>query len=146
MCETCGVAPVKQHYSKCDSCCEKALRQKEAERFEAAEKVTAWHGWVYYEGFGRDGYSESIDELLEEIKDEGADMPSYVYTCDPAQFVNASISDITERIIDQAWEDFEVSDLKGLDALKKAIDEFNEANSGLVVYNENQNRALLINP
>ena len=151
-CTYCGTDVDRKTYrTACPSCIEANQKAKEAARFEAAEKVTQWDGWLYSEAYGsNDGYFQEVEDFREWIEsesDEGTEMPGYVWTCDPIRFAVISIGEITERIADgrEAYEDFDVDDLHGLDALETAIEAFNAANESVVSYRPNYKRALLVN-
>ncbi len=147
-CQYCGKESGHQNYLCCDTCKEINEAKKEADRFEKAEKKTAWDGWVYLDGTGRDGYSESIEDFWENWEndaDESAEKPKYVWACKKNHFAVADVSDITERIADNGYEDFDVDTLDGLDELKAAIEKFNDANKEVVSYEPDYGVAILLN-
>jgi hypothetical protein len=140
----CG-ASLPNFHTKCDACCQAEDARKEREQFEKSEKLTEWDGWIYSEGLGhRDGYFEDVADLLEYCEEEEIDPPSYVWVCDKIHFVNASIDTILDHIFDQAYEDFDLDDLDGVDELKAAIEKFNSANFDKVSYEPNCKKSLLI--
>jgi hypothetical protein len=105
-------------------------------------------GWVYLDGTGRDGYSESVEDFWENWEndaDESAEKPKYVWACQENHFAVADVSDITERIADNGYEDFDSETLDGLDELKAAIEKFNEANKDVVSYEPDYGIAILLN-
>jgi hypothetical protein len=142
-CRECG----KQSGSwlVCDECRRKREDAKEVERFEKAEKLTKWDGWVYLEGYGcRNGYFESVDDFLDWCACEDDNLPEYIWTCKPNHFVHADVSDITGRM-DDAFEDFDPDcDLHGMEELRVAIEKFNEANKDVVAYEPDYTKAVLI--
>lgn len=147
-CQYCGKESGRQHYLACESCDRANQAKKEADRFEKAEKKTEWGGWVYLEGTGRDGYSESLSDFWdnwESDHDEGDEKPAYVWACKKNHFAVADVSDITERIADNGYEDFDADDLNGLEELKAAIEKFNEANKDVVSYEPDYGVAILLN-
>lgn len=147
-CQYCGKESGRQHYLACESCDRANQAKKEADRFEKAEKKTEWGGWVYLEGTGRDGYSESLSDFWdnwESDHDEGDEKPAYVWACKKNHFAVADVSDITERIADDGYEDFDADDLNGLEELKAAIEKFNEANKDVVSYEPDYGVAILLN-
>lgn len=148
-CTVCGTDVDRKTYRTVCPPCEKAKREAaEKARFAAAEKVTSWDGYIMAEGYGySDGYFPSVDDLRDYVEDEELEMPEYVWTCDRSNFAHLSIESITERIADggEAYEDFDVDDLFGLEELEKAIEVFNAANDSVVSWNPNQKRALLVN-
>ena len=113
-----------------------------------AKKKKEWDGWVYLEGTGRDGYSESLSDFWdnwESDHEEGDEKPAYVWACKKNHFAVADVSDITERIADNGYEDFDVDTLDGLDELKAAIEKFNDANKEVVSYEPDYGVAILLN-
>ena len=136
------------HYTSCDSCMEVREMQRERERFEKSEKLTSWDGPVFCEGYGNDGYHESVESLLDEIEDnrDGDDFvdPEYCWACDKVQFVQASIDDITSRMEGDMPEDFDTHDLNGLPELQAALDAFNEANKDQVSWQINYKKSVLL--
>ena len=151
-CTYCGTEiPRKNYRTACPDCIEAKEREKEAARFAAAEKVEAWDGWLYSDGYGNsEGFFRELCELREWIEsesDEGTEMPEHVWTCDEIRFASVSIQEVTERIADsgEAYEDFDVDDLHGLDELEAALEAFNRANESVVSYRPNYKRALLVN-
>ncbi len=164
-CTVCGTDVDRKTYRTVCPPCGKAKREAaEKARFDAAEKLTEWDGWIMAEGIGyRDGFFQSVDELREYIEGETPDeeemaklteeekediikMPAYVWTCDPSYFCKLSIEDVTEQLTENcdAYEDFSVDDMSGVEELEKAIDAFNEANAGVVSYQPNMKRALVL--
>ena len=147
-CSICG-KDKERYYTKCPACLHLAELQKEQERFEKAEKLTKWDGWVYLEGTGSDGYSESVDAFIEDWEDnhdENEPLPAYVWTCEENHFVNASVEDITQQMADSAYEHWEPDSLKGLPELQTALDKFNEANKDAVSFQPDYKVALLLAP
>jgi hypothetical protein len=147
-CQYCGKESGRQHYLACESCDRANQAKKEADRFEKAEKKTEWDGWVYLEGTGRDGYSESVEAFWDNWECAAAaddEKPKYAWACKKNFFAVADVSDITERIADNGYEDFDPDDLNGLDDLKAAIEKFNEANKDVVSYEPDYSIAILLN-
>lgn len=152
-CSYCGTEiPRKNYRTACPDCIEAKEREKEAARFAAAEKVEQWDNeWIFSEGHGNGGgfFSEldGLREWIEEEADEGTEMPGYVWTCEKIPFASVSIQEITERIADSvdAYEDFDVDDLYGLNELEAALEAFNRANESVMSYRCNYKRALLVN-
>lgn len=148
-CQYCGKESGRKHYLACESCERANQLKKEAERFDKAEKLTQWDGWVFLEGTGRDGHYESLSDFWDnwELEHYEADeKPKYVWTCKKIHFAVADVSDITERIADNGYEDFDTDDLNGLDDLKAAIEKFNEANKDVVSYEPDYKRAVILKP
>jgi hypothetical protein len=76
--------------------------------------------------------------------EETDEKPKYVWACRENHFALADVRDITDRIADEAYEDFDLNDLKGLEELKAAIDKFNEANRDVVSYEPDYSTAILL--
>lgn len=145
-CKHCG-AECQKYWTVCAACSAKEECEKERARFEAAEKVTEWDGWIYSEGHGNDGFAQCVEDLFESAEFEFAsEIPEYVWTCEPVQFVCVSFDNIKQEIEENesAYEDFDADDLHGLAKLEKAIDAFNEANADKISYRPNLKRALLV--
>lgn len=146
-CRYCGKESGRQHYLACESCDRANQAKKEEERFEKARKLTEWDGWVYLDGTGNNGYSESISDFWdnwESDHDEADEKPAYVWACKENHFAVVDISYITDRIDDDAYEDFNTDGLKGLEELKAAIEKFNEANKDVVSYEPDYGIAILL--
>jgi len=144
-CSTCGSA-TKQYWTKCDACIDKAELAKNLARFESAEKLTEWTGWIYTDavvGY-QDGYFDSVESLREYCEDKEIPPPLFAWACTENHFVCATIDYITSQIADNAYEDFDSDDLRGLEELKKSIDVFNEANHSHISYEPDYKRAVLI--
>ena len=129
---------------------------REAARYDKAEKVTSWDGWVYREDCGyQDGYFNSVAEYLDwiaESDEEAADngdtepaMPDYVWTCSENRFCQLDYDSIIENATQDAYEDWN-TEVNGADDLKAAIEKFNEANKELISYHPNYKRALILRP
>lgn len=148
LCSKCGKDVGSRSWLVCDSCRAASEVDKERERFEKAEKLTAWGGLVYLDGTGRDGFSESISDFWdnwESDHDESDEKPKYVWACKANHFVRADLSDITEPIDGAAYEDWDWQTLNGLDDLKAALDKFNEANAAVCSYLPDYSKAILLN-
>ena len=148
-CETCG-GDTKKYWTTCDDCRAKKEAEAERARFEKAEKLTSWNGWVFKDGTGRDGYSQSLGDFMDcyaeeqENSDDPEPLPEYVWACKETRFVRADISDISSRIDDDAYEDFEFDSLRGIPELKAALEAFNAANIDAISYSPDYTKAVLI--
>ena len=148
LCSKCGKDTGSRSWLVCDACRAADEVAKERARFEKAEKLSAWDGLVYLEGTGRDGFSDSLSDFYDnwaDDHDEGGELPKYVWACKANHFVNAAVSDITERMCDYAYEDFDPETLDGLDELKSALQKFNEANAAVCSYGPDYSKAILLN-
>ena len=145
-CDKCG-KEIERYRTRCNACRNAADEEVERVRFEKAEKLTAWDGWVFSEGIGRDGYSHSLSDFYDnwaDEHDEGGVPPKYVWACKATHFVRADVSDITERMADDAYEDWEPDTLNGLVELKAALDKFNEVNADVCSYRPDYTKAILL--
>ena len=144
LCKFCG-KPCRQYHTCCDDCSKSQSVKAEQERFDKAEKLTKWDGWVFSDGLGfHNGFAESVSDLLDQLDDDEA--PEYVWACDPVNFAVASIDDVIRPILENeaAYEGFDSDHLNGIDELKAAIDQFNESNKHIVSYVPNFKKAVLI--
>lgn len=139
-CQRCGEAiPEEERFRGIHEVCWRA------ERFEEAEKLTLWDGWVYAEGYGStDGYFPSTSELIEYCEDWNRPVPEWVFLCETVDFPVFDMQEIAERIDDALFEDAS-EQLNGTEELEKALKAFSEANEGLVAYAPNYKRVVLIN-
>lgn len=148
-CQYCGLDSGRQHWTICDACRKIKDAEREAERFQKAEKLIAWTGHVFLEGTGRNGYSDDVGDFWDYWEcdhDESDEKPKYVWACKENHFAVADIDDLTERIADNGWEDFDPDCLNGLDELKAAVEKFNVANKDLICYEPDFTRAVLLAP
>lgn len=153
ICRFCNKPTDRARYLSCTACDKAEKSRIEAERFEKAEKLGGWDGWVYCEGFGRqDGFFESLEALYEHLQDNdeltAEHWPKYAYVCYPVSFAIIDFEHLMDQIQenDDAYEDFDPSKLTGCEELKAAINAFNEANKGVVSYHPDPSRVVLIEP
>lgn len=144
-CKTCGK---EEQRLECWDCVKAREAKKEAERFEKAQKITEWEGWVFADGCGyKDGYFHDLEELFDWLADQPPDArPEYVWACREEQFVAVSLESILEDIAssESAYEDFETGSLKGQDELRAALEAFAEANKDTVSYFPDYSKAILL--
>ena len=105
LCERCGKQTEHRHYMLCNNCRAKSERDKIIAHAETAESVRAadYDGPVYTEdhsGSLGDGYSRSIDDLIDYFFDEEISDPGPVFACsvvglsiDAADVVEGALSD-----------------------------------------------------
>ena len=122
----------------CDACMDKRDAEKERALFDKAEKLTSWSGQIFH---GEEFYSD-VSTLLDDLLP--TEYPEYVWATKPVQFVRLDADSITESVMDNAYEDFDIQDLRGMIELQKAITAFNEANAHHVAYYPDYTRAVLI--
>ena len=143
-CSTCG-KECRQYWTICDACNEAKTEAVEVERFEKAEKVAEWSGWVYSDGLGfNNGYFDSVEELVNHCEDEAIDLPPYAWTCREMQFVSFDLGSITERFADEAHENWDPDQLKGTVEFEVAIETFITANKDQVSYSPDYKKAVLL--
>lgn len=143
----CG-KPTKSRYAEqCRECDSKAWRERmareEMERYEKAVKINA----ADYDGdqvFWGDKYFDSVDDAVEHAESGGMPIPEYVWATKDQGVRKARIEDLLDQVIESMWEDADYDDLNGIPELEKAISEFNEANSGVVVWMVDFSTAILI--
>jgi hypothetical protein len=116
-CEQCGKElPYRSYYIRCETCITK-------NRFDKAEKLTEWNGWIYKDGYGdNDGYFESVDELIEWVEDQDEEdeivMPDWVFLCEEHNHT-VDIDSAIEQALEEAYEDAEFDYLDELYAFMK---------------------------
>jgi len=148
-CQYCGKDTGTRHYTACDECRAANEAKKERERFEKAEKLATWGGWVYSEGLGyNEGFFPSIEDLLDYCLDEEV-FPEYVWACKPNHFAVLDADSILQQMEEsgEAYEDFERENLNGIEELKVAVEKFNEANANnpaAVAYEPDYTKAVII--
>ena len=145
-CSVCGKEVATKYWTICKSCRDAKDAKEELDRFNKAEKIQAnqYDGWVFCEGNGNNGFSESVYELCEQCDDDGLDRPAYAWACRPKEFVKVCLSRVLEDICEDGYEDFDTDDLKGLEELKAAVAAFEVANKMHVAYQPDYNRAILV--
>lgn len=142
----CGEKITLNYRKVCDKCQSELWRkdaaEKEAEKFEKAKKITEaeYTGELVYCG-GK--YYESVEYSID-LYLEGQE-PEYVWACADRGLQKASVSDITEQILDSAWEDADETDLNGIEELQAAIDAFNKANESIHCWEVDYSTAILVN-
>lgn len=121
---------------------------KDAEAIDKAEKLETWAGWVSYGSGPNDGYFESIDafaEYLEDNCDEDSSWPEWVFIARGHAEVMLDIGNILENVCDDGYDDM-ADDLKGTKELEAAIEIFNKANAGVLVYREDRTKVVRVPP
>lgn len=137
--------------------------------FQNAEKLTEWEGWIYWEGslkdvedfsdeWARDGYWESVDDLLSSIaaynaegKEEDADeycveIPSYVWCCRACCLAHTDARDLfAERLEKKTYEDaWDHLPAVAVAELQEALDKFYAKTDKLVGYLPDYSKALIL--
>ncbi len=145
-CEKCGKELGKrQPYYKthCQECDNDIWRKKQAEeelvRYARAVKIRAseYTGPQVYFG---ERYYDTVEDAI-----DGCDQPpEYIWSAKDVGLKKATMEDLVDRILQEAWEDADIDDLNGTEELQRAIDLFNESNAGISVYMVDYNEALVI--
>lgn len=145
-CEDCGVTLGKrQPYYKthCDECGNQRWRariaKEEFDRYTKAQKVPAseYSGpQVYF----ADRYYETVEDAIDGCEEA----PEYVWAAKNVGVRKASIEDLIERVLEEAWEDADADDLNGIDELQRAVDAFNAANASTPVFMVDYSTAIVI--
>ena len=157
-CEKCGKElgkrqPFKTHCQECDN---EIWREKQAkeefERYTKAVKIRAseYTGPQVYFG---DRYYDTVEDAV-----DGCDqLPEYIWSAKDVGLKKATIEDLVDPILEEAWEDADIdarsnstANRLGIDALngtaelQRAIDLFNESNADISVYLVDYNEALVL--
>lgn len=127
-----------------------AGRRKNCERWERATKIPG----DQWKGFVTDGetYWCSVGVFrLEEYggdDDPGRTWPIILWAAIPERVITGrDVADVFEsQMCDRGWEDMDVNDLNGVEALQAALDAFVEANSTVVSYKPDYTRAIIVEP
>jgi hypothetical protein len=138
-CKKCGVEMPDRYQTTCYECRLEALRQREADRFEKATKITEWDGWVYCDGTGKDGFSESLEDLLDSCDEP----PEYVWSCKAQRIVNIDVTRILETYDEDGYDGYR-NDLVGLPEFEAAVSAFCETNKHVVSYTPDYSIAVLV--
>lgn len=115
--------------------------RKEEARFEKATKISAseYDGEHVHCG---DEYYDSVEDAIDQFL-EGQE-PDYVWACKTRQLPSAQLEWLTDTLVEEMWEDAEVSDLNGVPELETAIDAFNKANESLNLWEPDYRTAILV--
>lgn len=141
---SCGVEIQEKYYFTCKNCRSEQEKKKEQERFDKAEKLTDWDGPVYSDDW--DEYYECLDYFYDDLANGGHDIDEvkYIYLCNTVPTVLLSCCEILENATQEVYEDFEMSDLVGVDDLEKAIEVFNERNKSIVNWEPDYKKVVLL--
>jgi hypothetical protein len=145
-CKDCGKELGKRqpyYRTQCEECYSKEWRERMAkEEFERYTKATKIKASEYTgpQVFFGDHYYETVEDAIDQCEKP----PEYVWSAKDVGLRKATIEDLIERILEEAWEDADSGDLNGVEELEKAVDAFNDANSGVSVYMVDYNEALVL--
>lgn len=142
VCNICGQEIHCRGY--CSPCNNKREKEKYEQQFEKAELIEYKENFVFCPfGTGsRDGYFESMDELIEHLwdnydpleEDEDQFWPKFVFATDPIGVQRYDLSDVLEHASGDMYEDFDAGVMKGQEELQDALNAFYEKNTDLVSY------------
>lgn len=141
----CGNKIEVRYHSECSSCWSKKSRdeeaKREAERFEKANKIPAaeYTGEMVYDN---DKFYTEIEDAIDPYLP--GQEPEYVWACTDVGVPRATTESLYENLIENMWEDADVSDLNGVEELEAAMTAFNEANKGIHVYQTDYTTAILV--
>ena len=145
-CGDCGVELGKRqpyYRKKCAECDSKERRASQAkqefERYTKAVKIMASE-YTGPQVFFGDQFFETVEDAIDDCDEP----PEYIWAVKDIGLQEATMEDLVGRIIAEGWEDMEVNDLNGTEDLQKAIDVFNEANSGIPVYTVDHGVAIVL--
>lgn len=123
-----------------DHCLSAGAERLEAQRFEKAEKVDKWDGYIYV----GDQYYDSVEDFLDQTEKD--DTPDYVWCTKPTQIISGlTVDDVVEnQICDRGWEDMGINDLNGVAELQAALNKFVQENEEVVSYYPDYTKALIL--
>lgn len=125
LCE-CG-AEVAQHRTACQPCINRKDAERTAKVLADAAEVEQWDGFVYLDGYGRDGFAEDIGVLTEEINDEEPEpRPQWAFLCVPEQ-QTICLETVIENLCADGYE--EMSERLDTTELESAIAKFHADNA-----------------
>jgi hypothetical protein len=140
ICLNCREEKRVRYYTVCEKCkkiddLERQKKKVEAQKvaFDKAVEVAKWK----YVWFNEKMYSD-LGQLIDDCEYGKIPIPKYVHAMKPVIFKGFSLNELLESFN----ESIEISDdyynsenyLLGLDALKKAFDEFNNINEDTIIY------------
>lgn len=146
VCRICGKETSQKYRLICRPCKIIKDENKEAARFEKAEKITSWDGPVFLDGAGyNEGYFPDFAELADWIDGEESELPRYyVWTCISLPICHLNCDKIIENATQDAYEDWDTDSLMGVDELRSAMEAFNAKNASQVYWEPNYKVALLL--
>lgn len=143
VCE-CGEPVAGNRTNECNRCHQYKNDLIWRERLDRATLVDH-DGWVWSRDVDgiRDGYFQSVDELIEYTFDNESDVPEYAFACN-AKILQVDICDILERLDDNGWEEM-TEHASGVQELSDSIDKFNELNrETFMVYEADYSRKVAV--
>lgn len=128
---------------QCSDCRWKVSKAKERERLAKlsaeAKRDPDWTGWVYSDDYsgGSDGFFDSPEDFTERLtedmdRDPDLGRPEFVWATTSRPIVNIDVDDVIGLISEDRPENWDESDLNGVEELKMALAKFNAANMALM--------------
>ena len=141
----CGEKIEDRYGDLCPKCRMKEWAAKdavrEAEHFEKATKIAEaeYKGEMVYLD---DKYFSEVEDAIDDYLP--GQEPEYVWACKDQGVPLANAESIYENLLENMWEDADVSDLNGVDELEAAVKAFNEANRSISVFVPDYSTAILV--
>jgi hypothetical protein len=102
-------------------------RVNDKQRFDRATKVPAAN-WLFPVNNG-DEYWETVDEYLEQMEDEGNELPDYIWGVDQIEStLSLDATDIVDNATEGKGEDLCAADFIGFAEFEKEVEKFVELN------------------
>lgn len=142
----CGNEIYDRYRIKCTACLFADARAKEIETLRKATVIEpTGHGEaVFCDGaFGdwEDGYSSSVDALIEAYEDEGEPLPAYCHPCTP-QYLQLDADIILERAVADMHEDA-ADQIVDANSVYAFCDEWNKKQTSATWYPDNSRIIIL---
>ena len=141
----CGEKIEDRYGDLCPKCRTKKWKDegstREAARFEKATKISEadYKGEMVYLD---DRYFSDVEDAIDDYLP--GQEPEYVWACKDQGVPFANTESIYENLLENMWEDADVSDLNGVDELEAAVKAFNEANRSITVFVPDYSTAILV--
>ncbi|MBS1903489.1 MAG: hypothetical protein JSS75_07295 [Bacteroidetes bacterium] len=141
-CQTCGIESNKL---ECDSCVTKRLAATEQKHFDSAKKISTeqYTGGIIY----CDDFYASVDDLFDQLENddvEKSEWPEWVYGCTERPVLRLNVDDIIDNGTQEAYEDFDTSDLRGVDDFRNAVKAFVDANASVIMWEPDYRTVVLL--
>ncbi|HRH31971.1 MAG TPA: hypothetical protein PLK06_01470 [bacterium] len=132
-------------WASCKDCRDRKEAAKKHELFANAVKLTEWEGPIYVDGVTHnEGFFENVEEYLDLLVwNADLEIPDFVWVCDSMPMNLLSASEIAENACEDLFEDA-ADQVKGLEDLQSALDEFFDVNSSLVGWHPNHKKCLVL--
>jgi len=138
ICSECGELSGRKYYTICNKCQSEKTAAAEKELFDNAEKITGSDNPI----FNGDDFYMSMADLLDDLQED--EFPEYVWATNPEHFVKLDADSIIESVQDDAYDDFDIGDLCGVEEFQDAVAAFNSANHHHISYLPDYTRAIIV--